>query len=275
MKWGLLRYCALAAGLLGLAPGGAPAQQQQEPFVLAVQPVLTEAETQRAFQPLADFIAKSVGPPCVVRTRPNFLAYWDMIRKGEGYDLVLDAAHFTDYRIRKSGYQVLVKVPDTVSYSLIVLNSNPVFDPAELVARRIATLGTPSIGAARLNAMFPNPSRQPIAVEVASAELGIQMLVGGKVDAAILPTPIVSREMARDNKIMVVTTTEPIPHIALSVSPRIDAALRERIRKALLEADNNADGKAMLAKIGFPRFDPTTSAVYAGHANVLKEYWGF
>lgn len=262
--------------LLALTACLAPlATAQAAGYALYVQPILSELETQRAFAPLCQFIAQVADAPCEVRTSPNFMAYWDTIRRGEQVDFVIDAAHFTDYRAAKQGYKVLAKIPDTVSYSLVVPEGKIIFDPIELAGRPVASLGTPSIGAARLNAMFPNPMRQPVIVEVNSAEEGIALVRKGKVDAAILPTPVVSQEMARGGGLVVVITTEPLPHIALSVSPKVDAAMRERLRGALLKANTTPDGQQMLKSIGFPRFDPATEEMYANHGRVLKEYWGY
>lgn len=241
---------------------------------LMVQPVLNEAQTRKAFAPLAAFLANVSGRPVEIVTAPNFLAYWDRLSR-HNYDLALDAAHFTDWRVQKFGFDILGKVPGTVSYSLITLDDNPILDPNELIARRVATLGSPSIGAARLNALFPNPVRKPLIMEVDSAEQGVEWLAAKKVDAAILPTPLVSQEMARRGNIAVVLTTDPIPHIALSASPRLAATLRDNLRRALLAAHRSPEGKAMLKKIGFERFDAATPSVYAGQANILKEYWGF
>lgn len=243
-------------------------------LVLAIQPVLSEAKTRAAFQPLADYLTKTTGRKTVLLSRPNFLAYWDSIRRGSGYDLVLDAAHFTDYRASKFGFAVLAKIPDSVSYSLIVSDQNPIFDPGELIGRRIATLGTPSIGAARLNALYPNAARQPITIEVDSAEEGVALLRNNRVEAAILPTPIVAQQM-QNGGISVVLTTEPIPHIAVSAAPTLDPATREAVRNALLDAANTTEGQAMLQKIGFPRFDPASAAIYAGQSRILREYWGY
>jgi phosphonate transport system substrate-binding protein len=251
------------------------AHAQGDTLVLAVQPVLGEAQTREAFKALADFIGKASGKTCVLRTRPNFMAYWETMRKGDEYDFILDAAHFTDYRVKKLGYTILAKIPDSVSYSLVVRDGNLVIDPMELVAKPVATLGIPSIGAARLNAMFPNPVRQPFTVEVDSAEAGVDMVLKGKVFAAILPTPIVSQQMRTGGGLSVVTTTEPIPHIALSAAPSVDAAVRERVRQALLEAEKTPTGKAMLKTIGFERFTAATPALYDKQSQVLQEYWGF
>lgn len=265
----------LAGGALALFVAFTPAHGADGEWTLGVQPILGEQQTKKAFQPLADYLGKIAAKKCVVRTSPNFLAYWDNVRKGGVYDLVLDAAHFTDYRAQKQGYEILAKVPDSVSYSLIVSDQNLVIDAGELIAKRIATLGVPSIGAARLNALFPNPTRQPLTVEVDSSEAGIEMLRAGKVTAAILPTPIVSQQMAQGGGIIVVLTTEPIPHIALSAAPQIPAAVRSQMRQALLNADKTPEGREMLKAIGFERFDPATTAVYAGQSKTLKDYWGF
>ena len=242
---------------------------------LVIQPILSEEKTRRAYQPLAEYLSRATGRQVVIRTMPNFLAYWTSIRRPNSFSFVLDAAHFTDYRVNKQGYEVLAKIPDTVSYSLIVPEDVLIFDPSELIGKRIATLGSPSIGAARLAAMFPNPMRQPIIVEVGSSEKGMQMLLKRKVHAAILPTPLVFRQMSGAGGISVVMTTEPIPHIALSAAGSVDPELRKAVRKALLEADKTPEGRAMLKKIGFPKFDPANAGIYAGQSDMLKKYWGY
>lgn len=261
-----------------LMVAGAPtasAYADGDKLELAVQPILSEAKTKKAFKPLADYISKITGKQVVVKTMPNFMAYWSTIRLADSYDLILDAAHFTDYRSKKLGYKILAKIPDTVSYSLIVMAENFVFDPAELIGKRIATLGTPSIGAARLNALFPNPMRQPITVEVASAAEGINMLLNKKVFAAMIPTPLVSRTMAQGNDVSVVMVTEPAPHIAISASPKMNAKMVSIIRKGILDAKKTPDGKKMLKEIGFPQFDPANQKIYAGQSKMLQKYWGY
>lgn len=242
---------------------------------LAIQPILSEQKTQEAFQPLADYLSKITGKTVVISTMPNFLAYWEIVRKGDSYELVLDAAHFTDYRASKLGFKVLAKIPDAVSYSLVTREDELLFDPTELVAKRIATLGPPSIGAARLANMFPNPMRQPIIVEARSSEDALQMLLKGKVTAAVLPTPIVFRQMSTEGGLNVVLATESVPHIAVSASPNMDNQMVLKIRAALISADKTPEGKAMLKGIGFAKFDPANKKIYAGQAKMLQEYWGF
>lgn len=272
---GMTRQSLLTLALwLGLLSPALAVPADQE-LVLAVQPILSEAKTRQAFQPLAQYISKVTGKKINIVTVPNFMSYWSKMVGGQKNILYLDAAHFTAYRVRKQGYEVLAKIPDSVSYSLVVRDADMVFDPSELTAKRIATLGSPSIGATRLDSMFPNPSRQPIIVEVENSQQGISMLLDNKVFAAIIPTPIVSQAMVNGVAISVVTTTEPIPHIALSASPDIDKAIVEKIRRAIISAQQKPDGKAMLKKIGFVKFNPANAAIYAGQDNILKAYWGY
>jgi len=264
----------MAISLSALA-GVQPLCADSSDLRLAIQPVLSESRTRAAFAPLADYLQKVTGRKVVIKTMPNFLSYWDLVRKPDQYDLSLDAAHFTDYRADKGDFEVLAKIPDFVSYSIVVRQENLVFEPSELTAKSIATLGAPSIGAARLNAMFPNPMRQPAMIEVSSAEIGMQKLLSGEVFAAILPTPIVSQFMGNNAPLSVVSTTEPIPHIALCASLKLDAATRETIRAALVGAANTADGRQMLKGIGFAKFDPASKKIYQGQAQILKQYWGY
>jgi len=252
-----------------------PAQAADRDLVLAVQPILDPEHTRQAFQPLCDYLAKATQRNCTIFTSTHFYPYWEAARQGKEFNLVLDAAHFTDYRLQKLGFQVLAKVPDSVTYSLVTDTDTFIVDPSELVGKRVATLGIPSIGAARLNSMFPKPTRQPVTIEVRDAETGIKMLETKKVVAALLPTPIVSQQMARGAKINVVLTTDPIPHIGLSASPSVDSTTREAIRRALVRANQTEDGKAMLKAIGFERFDAATPSIYKGNADLLQQYWGF
>lgn len=264
----------LVCGLLLLC-SVLPARSADHDLVLAVQPILDERQTRQAFQPLCDFLARASGRGCTLFTASHFYPYWEAARQGKDFNLVLDAAHFTDYRVQKLGFEVLAKIPDTVSYTLVTRNTDLIIDPTELVGKRVATLGIPSIGAARLNSLYPNPARQPVTVEVHDAERGITMLLERKVDAAILPTPIVSQQMARGASINVVLTTDPIPHIALSAAATLDPALREVIRRALIQAHQTSRGQEMLKAIGFERFDAASASIYKGQAELLQQYWGY
>jgi hypothetical protein len=269
-----LASCRAAVLLVfGLAIAAARAEVSE--LVLGIAPLQSEAEIREQFQPLCDYLAAIARLPCRVGTRPNFITYWETIRQGKDFNLILDEAHFTDYRAQKMNFTVLAKIPNTVTYSLIVPRAAKLYDPVRLAGRRIATLGIPSMGAAQLNGLFTRPSKQPILVEADSAATAFALLRDDKVEAAILPTQLVREEIVRGAPFRVLLSTAPLPHMGFSAAPAISPDLRQRLRQALLDAHKNDAGRAMLAHIGIERFDPANATVYAGQSRVLKEYWGY
>jgi len=239
-------------------------------YSLFVQPVQSEEETEKAYAPLASYLANQTGESFQIRTTLNFVTYWQLMRRGD-FDLVLDAAHFTDYRVKKMGYVVLAKLPDTVSYSLVTDESTLLFDADELIGKRIATAPSPSLGGVRLTQIYPNILRQPITVPTNNFSDALNMLRKKKIAAALVPTPLIKN----DSTVNTVLTTEPVPHMALSASKKLTRDLRNKIRKALLNADKTPEGKDMLKKINLPRFDAASARIYDGYANMLEDLWGY
>ena len=194
-----------------------------------------------------------------------------MRKRKKGFDLVLDAAHFTDYRIKTQGYTVLAKLPDTVSFSIVTSEDNFILDREELIGLRVATLPSPSLGALRLEELFPNPVRTPFYIWERNTTVAVENILSGKIDAAIIPTRLASAY----SNLNIVLTTEPVPHMGLSVSPDVPAEITEKIRQALLTADSKENGKKMLEKLKMNSFEPASSETYDGYSDLLKEVFGY
>lgn len=243
---------------------------------LAIHPVMSEQSTLERYQPVADYLSNKTGKQVVIRTTPNFFSYWEKIRQPNGYALILDSAHFTDYRSKKLGYKVLAKVPDSVSYSLVVRKNTDPVGLNDLIGKRVATLGAPSLAATRLSAIFANPVRQPVTVNVSTSAEGIKVLTEKKnVLAAFLPTDYVIKHLETHDDLKAIIMTEPMPPAAISASPQVDPVVVKAIQDALLEAKKTPDGKAMLKKVGLAAFSPASSELYAGYSHSLQQYWGY
>lgn len=241
-------------------------------YTLAIQPILPQNELKKRFQPLASYLSHETGHTITITTQRNFLFYWTKMRKGKkGFDLVLDAAHFTDYRIKAQGYTVLAKLPDTVSFSIVTSEDNFVLDEEELIGMRVATMPSPSLGALRLEELFPNPVRKPFYIWERNTTVAVEKILSGKIDAAIIPTRLASTY----NNLNIVLTTEPVPHMGLSASPDVPAEVTEKIRQALLTADSNENGKQMLSRLKINNFEPASSETYDGYSDLLKEVFGY
>ncbi len=241
-------------------------------YTLAIQPILPQDELKKRFQPLADYLSQETGQTITITTQRNFLFYWTKMRKQKkGFDLVLDAAHFTDYRVKAQGYTVLAKLPDTVSFSIVTSEDNFILDKEELISLRVATMPSPSLGALRLEELFPNPVRTPFYIWERNTTVAVENILSGKIDAAIIPTRLASTY----SNLNIVLTTEPVPHMGLSASPDVPAEVTEKIRQALLTASNNESGKQMLARLRINNFEPASSEVYDGYSDLLKEVFGY
>lgn len=241
-------------------------------FKLAIQPILPQQQLIDNFQPLADYLSKETGHTITIATQRNFLFYWTKMRKQKkGFDLVLDAAHLTDYRVKNFGYNVIVKMPDTVSLSIVTRNDKLIFDINDLIGLRVATMHSPSMGSVRLEALFPNPSRMPHYVYELNTTTAIKNIISGETDAAIIPTRLVEDYP----NLNIVLTTTPIPHMALSAAPTIPTDVTEKIRNALINASTTASGRAMLALLKVEQFETANNATYDGYSELLKDAFGY
>lgn len=247
-------------------------ESQADEYMLAIQPILPQQQIIENYQPLADYLSAASGHTITISTHRNFLFYWTKMRKQEkGFDLVLDAAHFTDYRIKTQGYTVLAKLPDTVSFSIVTTEDNLIFDIDELFGLRVATMPSPSLGSLRLEELFPNPMRIPHYVWEANTTIAMTNLLSGEIDAAIIPTRLASTY----SNINVVLTTPPVPHMGLSASPDVPQNVTDAIRNALINAGATEEGKNMLTQINMSHFEAANAATYDGYALLLKDVFGF
>jgi phosphonate transport system substrate-binding protein len=240
-------------------------------YNLAVQPILNKAQTEAFYRPLAKYLSDTTGDQIQILASHNYISYWESMRNSNDFDLVLDAAHFTGYRVVNSRYQVLAKIQDTLSFSLITNENLLLFEPGELIGKPIASPASPSLAGVQLARMFPNQMRQPTLVSSKNFQDAMQRLKQGKAEAALVPTSMISG----DTSVNTVTTTTPVPHLAFSASSRVDKRTQERLRTALLNAQRSAKGQAMLEKLNISGFEPASNEMYAPYARMLEGVWGY
>ena len=240
----------------------------------AVQPILDAEATRKAYQPLADYIAQATGKSVELIATFDYAEFWLRMKRGNEFNLILDGPFYTDYRIKQQGHIPLVKVPGLVSYSLVTKSGEAILDASELIGKKIATIIPPAPGGLVMQKMFTHPSRQPYLVPAKSSEQALEMLVKGQVMAAMIPTPLAAQAMGQGKEIATVVTSPQTPHITLTAGPDIDAATREKITKALLDASKDPKGQEMLKKVGFPEgFEATKPELYRGYSDYLKQQW--
>jgi hypothetical protein len=242
-----------------------------ETYYISVQPILPPEQIVSNYQPLADYLSKKTGHQFEIKAYRDFLVYWIKMKKAKDMDFVLDAAHFTDFRVQRKNYRPLVKIPDTVSLTVISGEEEFIFDMDELISKKIATMPSPSMGAVRLNQMFPNPVRLPFYVKAKDSEDAVNRVLDGSATAAIIPSPLVSNY----ENLNTVVTTEPVPHMALSASPDVPEDISKLVTEALVNASQTQEGKAMLEALRLEGFEKTDKQTYEGYANLLDGMFGY
>lgn len=238
---------------------------------LVIQPIMTPSQTTKAYQPLAQYLSQETGQDIKLVTARNFFTFWESMKREGKYDLILSAAHLTDYLIKRMNYQPLAKLPDRVSFSLVTGPNTLLFSPNELIGQKIATLGSPSMGAVKLAELFPNPLRQPVIIETSDSQAAVATLLADKSVAAIIPSPLVKQYPDLNT----ISTTEPTPHMCLTASSGLSPKLQKRLSEALVNASKTPQGQAMLKAMNLPGFQPATPRQYAGYSKLLEGVWGY
>ena len=263
---------AVAAALaFALLAWGVPGAGHAEQLNLVVQSQSHGHDTRAAFSALAEYLSEASGHRLVLEVPDNALAHWQAIGRGEGYDLVLDEGHFTDYRVNRLDYQVLAKVAGSSGLSVVTGPATVFVEPDELHGEPVASPPPPSLAALRLVELFPDPIRAPILVEVDSYEEGIRRVISGEVAAAVIP----SHMLRKHPQLNVVLSTEQEPGMALSAAPTVPAETREVIRRAFLSAADIDAGRRALARAGIAGFEPASAELYEGQARLLRGTWGY
>lgn len=237
----------------------------------AIPPFLPEAELEKSFGPLVQKLSEMTGTPIDLKVFPNYLAFWQETRTGSPFDIALDSAPTTDFRVQRQHWHVIAKLSGTVTQSLVTGPNDPVLDPSELINKKIAVQPSPSVSALTLYQLFPNPVQQPLLVFVDSNRAAADAVKSGEAAAALIPTPIA----AGYPSLNVVTTTAPLPFLAVSVSPSVSPMVAKSLQSALIGLSETPAGEALLKQSQLRAFTAATDSDYAGQEKLLEGTFGY
>ncbi len=262
-------YLSGLAALLLLSVMSVSAQAATLKF--AIPPFLPKAELEKSFGPLIQKLSEMTGTSIELEVFPNYLAFWQETRTGSPFDIALDSAPTTDFRVERQHWHVIAKLSGTVTQSLVTGPNDAVLDPSELINKKIAVQPSPSVSALTLYQLFPNPVQQPQLVFVDSNRAAADAVKSGKVAAALIPTPIA----AGYPSLNMVTTTAPLPFLAVSVSPNVPPEVVKSLQAALVGLGETPEGKTLLKQSQLRAFTLATDSEYAGSEKLLEGTFGY
>jgi len=240
-------------------------------YILSIQPMSSKEEVVETYQPLADYLSEKTGHHISIKTYRNYYSYWHKMRAGNDFDLVLDAAHFTGYRIQNQGYTALARIPENVSFSLVTHENSTASKPKDLLRKGIANTPSPSLSGIRFYEIFSDPARLPREISVKSAQEAIVAVADGKADAAIIPS-LLARKYSFLNTVM---TTKQSLDMAISASPTVPAEVKQRIQFVLTAASESIEGRLMLEQISQASFVAANNEEYSGYSTLLSNVFGY
>jgi len=234
---------------------------------IVVQPNHTPERSKQVYQPLVDYLNTATGHTFNLITPRDFHDYWLRVQAGEKPDLVIDEAHFTDFRIKRDGYIPLARVAENVSYSLLTTGKYADESAEVFVGRKIVTMPAPSLGYLVLAEEFNNPMAQPDISSIAQSwGDGIEIVFALEAEAAMSPSWL----SATYPNLYPVFTSETFPGMTVSAGPEVEQELREAIKAALLSLHEQDEHYQALAELNTSQFVPTRTSDYKSYSNMLR-----
>jgi len=265
----VVRTCSLLALLFT-----APATIAKD-LVLTAPPRESEQKALEIFQPIADYLTRTLGRPVVYKFSDNWLTYQSEMQK-DLYDIVFDGPHFVSYRAARHQHTPLVKLPGKFIFVIIAKKDNDRINKVEDVnGRRMCAPAPPNLAALTALAQYTNPSRQPIVVDTKGFPQTYEGLLSGKCVAAAMQIKVFEKLDKEKKAAKILFESKGLPNQAFSASPRLDAAQRAKLAEALLSPAGKLATAKLREEYNGQDFVPATAQEYEGVHVLLKDVWGF
>lgn len=271
----MLRVLTAAVCLLAISypcQAQSTANSSKTPYTLGVFPHLSSGQIEKLFAPLAAHLAKELGRPVRLRTKPTYAAFTaELARKTydiafvQPFDYV--AAHDQYGYIPLVGRTgllscILVVLPDSKLHSLKDLKGKHIGLPPYVAAVSYLTRKALKEGGFDIH--------KDVVIDYFKAhDACLNQLMLHKVDVCgSAEHPIRFYENKWHVKFRQLAVTKSVPPALFMAQNRIPEKERNAIRNALLSWQMTAEGRNMLQGSGFTLFHNATVKEY----NVMREY---
>jgi phosphonate transport system substrate-binding protein len=246
---------------VGLAQGAASLE-------IGILPNISARVLLAQYQPMRDFLARSLGRSIQVSTAPSWSAFHARTLALE-YDLVITASHLARVAELDRGLVPLLVYEPAIKGMIICAKARPLSGVAGLKGRTLALSNPQSLvtlrgyqwlagqGLARMRDFrtINTPTDDSVGNVVLQGDAIAAMLSGGEYRA--IPE-------ALKTQLQVVTTFAEVPGFVVLASPRLAPARVAALKKALLEfAAGTPEGAAFFAATGFSAIRELPSGLMA------------
>jgi len=226
----------------------------------------------KVYGPIADYLSQTLGVTVTYKHPGNWLKYQREMRNDK-YDIVIDGPHFVSWRIAHLGHEALVKLPGKLQFMLLTSKENTKIDhPDKLIGKKICAISPPHLSTLSVLHNYQNPVRQPV-IKGIKGGMGkvTKTYFSNKAgcSALVLRTAFHKKKLkqAQKDKLKVLFLSKAMPNQAISVSKRVSAELKEKIKREL------TIGKGVASTLGVvKRFAPKAKSFIPVKVNEYNEY---
>lgn len=232
--------------------------------LILTAPPREQAETgEKLYGPLAKHLTELLGEKVTYVYPNNWLEYQRDLRK-DVYDIVFDGPHFVSWRLTHLKHDVLVKLPGTLEFVVIVnADDKEVKNVNDLIGKKICGIPPPNLATLTVIDQFPNPVRQPVIWGIDGGYMDVfRAFASGQCRAAVFRSTFFEKKLTEQDRsnTRVLFRSKALPNQAISVSSRVNAEAKNKIIKSLTAGNGMIATKSISRRFGGQQAKPFVSA---------------
>ena len=249
----------------------------QAELIMTAPPREMAGDGDNTYGPLAEHLSSLLGEKVTYRQPKNWLEYQRDLRH-DVYDIVFDGPHFVSWRIAHLNHEVLVKLPGSLEFVIIVAKDKDYIKGLNnLVGKRICAIPPPNLATLTAIDQFQNPVRQPIIWGVSGGFNAVLAEFKRKVcPAAVFRTAFYNKRISAEDRagMRVLFQSKALPNQAISVSHRVKTIYKKQIIRSLtLDESGKKAANAIVKRFGGKQVQSFTAASkeeYRQHSLLLE-----
>lgn len=248
-------------------------------LILSAPPRESAQDGARIYGPLAAYLSTLLGEEVTYEHPGNWLIYQRDMR-ADKYDIVFDGPHFISWRIAKTKHEALLRLPGALQFVLVARKDDTTVNTMDdLIGKTMCGIAPPNLSTLSMLARYPNPVRQPTIRGIPGGMGGVYKSLleeGTLCSASPLRTTFFKKKLTDEqrDKVKVLYTTKAMPEQGISVSTRVSAENRAKLREALMKNPDAIKAAEGVVKRFGPKnataFIATNNAEYADYNSLLE-----
>lgn len=249
----MTKYLMALLALVMALPAGAA-----ERLLLGVNTGVPAQDEQRditdKYKPLADYLAAVLKRPVKLEVSQSLSASERRLKK-DAFDVFLGPPQVIAQAMKSANYVPVARYPGKLKAAFVVMESSGIKSLSDARGKRLGLPDKESLAAqlALAKLRFSRMTPESYFSEVFNQrfqDATLNALKIGRVDVAAVTAGFAKQWVQDHPGSRVIEESYEVVHFAFAVREDMDAADSQRIRQALLDAPNTADGRAMLEKMG-------------------------